>query len=181
MEQPSTKWKGKVSYCTPLRLPQPHFIHHRNDHHTTDLPLTPYPILDKGNKRALSSLEANTGADEMGTMKRPILLPERSNRGPSPKRLCGDNPLSSPQPSYLNISSAELIRASESILNQVDWSEVALEVAGNRRPSVYRKAITLILHAQVYELEDKEAEKKEEEEEEEEEDEDEEEEVEVYL
>ena len=165
MEQSIVDWREQVSFYTPLRIPQPHFISQRRNHHTRDTPLTPYPVFDKKNKRPLSALEASTAPDEMKRMKCPILLSERSNYGPSPKRLCGDSPLSSSTSPYLKISSAELLRASESILNQVDWLKVALEVAGNRRASVYREAIMLILHTQVYELEIKEAKKEENEEE----------------
>ena len=91
-----------------------------------------------------------------------ILLSERSQYGPSPKRLCGDSPPSSTRPSYLSILSAEILRTSESILNQVNWSEVVLEGAGNRRPSIYREAIMLVLHARFCELDIREADKEEE-------------------
>lgn len=66
---------------------------------------------------------------------------------PSGSSLC----FSSPNPS-LNISSTELQRVIDSLLDQIDWLEVALKVAKNRAPSVYCNAIKKILLAHIYRL-----------------------------
>ena len=58
---------------------------------------------------------------------------------------------SSPAPS-LNIISTELQRVLDSLLEQVDWVEVAIKVAKNRAPSVYCNAIEQILLAHIYQL-----------------------------
>ena len=52
----------------------------------------------------------------------------------------------------LNISSTELQRVLDSLLDQVDWLEVAVKVARNRAPSVYCKAIENLLLAHIYQL-----------------------------
>lgn len=41
---------------------------------------------------------------------------------------------------------------SDSLLDQVDWLEVAIKVAKNRAPSVYCKTIEQILLAHIYQL-----------------------------
>ncbi|KAL2040403.1 hypothetical protein N7G274_006846 [Stereocaulon virgatum] len=58
---------------------------------------------------------------------------------------------SSPTPS-LNILSTELQRVLDSLLDQVDWLEVAIKVAKSRAPSIYCQAIEQILLAQIYQL-----------------------------
>jgi hypothetical protein len=57
----------------------------------------------------------------------------------------------------LGFSSTELMRASESILKQVDWSRVALDVLGEERPAMFQDALTEILQARIEELLEKEA------------------------
>ena len=52
----------------------------------------------------------------------------------------------------LNISSTELQRALDSLLDQVNWLEVATDVAKNRAPFVYCNAIEKILLAHIYQL-----------------------------
>jgi len=51
-----------------------------------------------------------------------------------------------------NISPTELVTASKSIINQVDWSEVVLDVVGRERPALYRDAFEKILRLHVEEL-----------------------------
>lgn len=50
------------------------------------------------------------------------------------------------------VSPTELVTASKSILNQVNWSEVALDVVGRERPALYRDAFEKILRLHVEEL-----------------------------
>lgn len=51
-----------------------------------------------------------------------------------------------------NISPTELIAASKSIIEQVNWSEVVLDVVGRERPVFYRNAFEKILRLHVKEL-----------------------------
>jgi len=39
-----------------------------------------------------------------------------------------------------------------SILNQVDWSEVALDVVGNEKPTIYRNAFKKLIQAHIEEV-----------------------------
>ena len=52
----------------------------------------------------------------------------------------------------LSISSKELQRVLDSLLDQVDWLEVAVKVAKNRAPAVYCNAIEKILLAHIHQL-----------------------------
>lgn len=56
-----------------------------------------------------------------------------------------------PNPSS-DVSSIELRRVLDSILDQVDWLEVAVKVANNRAPSIYCRAIEKILVAHIDQL-----------------------------
>ena len=122
MEQSSNNWKGAIHYSNPLQLPQPHFTYQRNDYRMLDLPLTPYPrnkrplSLYPKNKRPLSRLDINTGLDETESMASTV--PGRNNCNLILKRFCGDSRHISPP--FSNISSIELTRASESVLNQIN-------------------------------------------------------------
>ena len=51
-----------------------------------------------------------------------------------------------------NITPAELMRASESIFNQVNWSEVVLDTVGKEKSVIYRNAFEKILRTQITEL-----------------------------
>lgn len=53
---------------------------------------------------------------------------------------------------HCRMSSTELMRASDSIFKQVDWSKVVLDVLGEERPAIFRDAFTEILQAQIEEL-----------------------------
>lgn len=54
------------------------------------------------------------------------------------------------------VSSFELKRVAEEILNQVDWKILAERVALNRRPWVYRKVTKGVLQVEVDRLVEKE-------------------------
>lgn len=56
-----------------------------------------------------------------------------------------------PTPSS-NISSTELQRVLDSLLDQIDWLEVAVKVAKNRAPLVYYDAIEKVLLTHTYQL-----------------------------
>ncbi len=105
-------------------------------------PLTPYPTIPETEEWSPFPFE---------TWINPVHEAERrartSSNAPSTSGLCH----SSPTPS-LNISSTELQRVLDSLLDQVDWLEVAAKVARNRAPSIYYNAIEKILLAHIYQL-----------------------------
>lgn len=109
-------------------------------------PLTPYPTVPEIENRSPFPFE---------TLDNPIQTTEHEAErrartpfnAPSTSGLCH----SSPTPS-LNISSTELQRVLDSLLDQVDWLEVAAKVARNRAPSIYYNTIEKILLAHIYQL-----------------------------
>ena len=58
----------------------------------------------------------------------------------------------SPTSLRLDISPTELTRALKSMLNQVNWSEVVLDIAGKERSTADRNAFEKIVKAQVEEM-----------------------------
>lgn len=84
------------------------------------------------------------------------------------RKIIGDEEILSTQPSLMsfplfnsayslsglrcNITPAEFIRASESVLKQVNWSKVVLDAIGEDKPVLYRNAFEKILRAQIEEL-----------------------------
>jgi len=106
-------------------------------------PLTPYPIVPETRDCSPSALV--TWDNLVHTAE-----PEANQThfyAPSASGLCH----SSPTPS-LSVSPTELQRVLDSLLDQVDWLEVAIKVAKNRAPSVYCNAIEQILLAHIYQL-----------------------------
>ena len=104
-------------------------------------PLTPYPIVPETRDCSPSALVA--WDDVVHTVE-----PEANQTrfyAPSALGLCH----SSPTPS-LNVSSTELQRVLDSLLDQVDWFEVVIKVAKNRAPLVYCNAIEQILLVHIY-------------------------------
>ncbi|KAK3169328.1 hypothetical protein OEA41_008711 [Lepraria neglecta] len=107
-------------------------------------PLTPYPSVPETEDWSPSSLE--TWDHLVHTTEHEAERRPRLNAPPN-SGLCH----SSPTPS-LDISSTELQRVLDSLLDQVDWLEVAVKVARNRAPSIYCNAIENILLAHIYQL-----------------------------
>ena len=101
-------------------------------------PPTPYPI-PATPERVLKKRKI---IEDEGTINtQPYLLSFPSlNSGYSPASLC------------CNVTSAELIKASESILNQVNWSEVVLDAVGKEKSAIYRNTFEKILRTQITEL-----------------------------
>ncbi len=105
-------------------------------------PLTPYPTIPETEE--WSPFPFKTWVHPVHEAERRV---RTSVNAPSTSGLCH----SSPTPS-LNISSTELQRVLDSLLDQVDWLEVAAKVARNRAPSIYYNAIEKILLAHIYQL-----------------------------
>ena len=109
-------------------------------------PLTPYPIVPE--TRDWSPSAFGTWDNRVQTTGPEIKQRARTHfYAPSASGLCH----SSPTPS-LNISSTELQRVLDSLLDQIDWLEVAVKVGKNRAPLVYCDAIEKILLAHIYQL-----------------------------
>jgi len=109
-------------------------------------PLTPYPTIPETKDWSPFALETR---DNLVHTTEPEA--ERRVRthfyASSPSDLCHSSPTSS-----LKISSTELQRVLDSLLDQVDWLEVAVRVAEHRAPSIYCNAIEKILLAHIHRL-----------------------------
>ncbi|MCJ1235113.1 hypothetical protein MMC14_003077 [Varicellaria rhodocarpa] len=117
-------------------------------HKHPGLPRTPYPIAMKAAKRFISY-------DEQEFAKKRKIMGDETNLNillplenlPVLKSICF------PMCLQHGISPTELKRASESVLNQVDWSKVVLDTVGSNKAAIYRHVFEVILHnAQVQEL-----------------------------
>ena len=62
------------------------------------------------------------------------------------------SPTCSPISLHYKISPVELMRASQSILDQINWFKVVLDAVGKERPAIYQKVFKKILQAQVEEV-----------------------------
>lgn len=116
-----------------------------NAHHNYPYPLTPYPKIPKIQSWLSFSAESFINPVDItkheGTQK--VTNPS-THLLPS---LCHSVPSMS-----LKVSSTELQRVLDSILDQIDWLEVAVKVARNRAPSIYCNIIKMILRAHIYQL-----------------------------
>ncbi len=109
-------------------------------------PLTPYPTGPE--TEDWSPFPFKTWDNPVNTTDHEAERRARTSfNAPSTSGLC----YSSPTPS-LNISSTELQRVLDSLLDQTDWLEVTVKVARNRAPSIYYNAIEKILLAHIYQL-----------------------------
>jgi len=125
---------------TPSRLSQEE-LHENftNAHPLCPYPLTPYPTISGTDIWPPPPLE---------TSDNPVHTTEHeAKRKATAYFMCQ----SSPTPSS-HISSTELQRVLDSLLDQVDWLEVATKVAKNRAPSIYCNAIEKILLAHIFQL-----------------------------
>ncbi len=118
-----------------------------------DRPPTPYPISMERLKRSVSFNGQSDVLKEIMVIKRKII----GDKGivTMSHHLISFPSLGSGHSSVrlsLDISSTELMRASESILNQVHWSEVVLDVIGKERPAIFRDAFKKILQVRIEEL-----------------------------
>lgn len=58
----------------------------------------------------------------------------------------------SPTSLRYKISSADLVIACKSILCQIDWSKVVMDVVGKEKPGIYRNAVQKKMRAQIEEI-----------------------------
>ncbi len=96
-------------------------------HREADLPRTPYSMPSKDLKRSVSFGEEEDSPQEGEANKRKVMATGHS------------------------ISPAELMKAWESILDQIDWSEVVQDVGGRGKPNIYRDVFQTIVQAHIEE------------------------------
>ena len=105
-------------------------------------PRTPYPTIPETEEWSAPPFEIWNNAVDM----------TENGAERSARRYFNDPPCHSPLTPSSNISSAELRKVLDSLLDQVDWLEVAVKVARNRAPSIYCNAIEKILLAYIDQL-----------------------------
>ena len=141
----------KINEIRKLRTSSLSLANPIRGNHDSEHPRTPYPF------------DASTW-----TSNNPLACSEVKPAGPSLKRRklenkefvdgasMNTNPSTDAEYSntnvHYNISSAELITASKSIIDQVNWSEVVLDVVGREKPVIYRNAFEKILRLHIKEL-----------------------------
>ena len=99
-------------------------------------PPTPYPM----------------PATQERVLKERKIIEDEGNTQPYLLSFPSLNSVHSPASLHCNITSAELMRASESILNQVNWSKVVLDAVGKEKSVIYRNTFEKILRTQITEL-----------------------------
>ena len=150
MEQSSvagTKRKPSMLFQqSPVLKPPPQMTQHR----TGDLPRTPYPMPSKGCKRSVSFSEQDDFPQEGEAKKLKItreggILTTPPDLASFPSLDSGCSPASRCRV----IPPVELMKAWESILDQVDWSEVVQEVGGREKPDTYRDVFKTTVHSHI--------------------------------
>ena len=118
-----------------------------------DFPRTPYPLLQRGEKRFISCNEQDDASQEGRAKKRKIIRSEEiSSLSPRLTSFPSIDLKCSPKSLRFSLSSAELAKASNSILTQVDWSKVVLDVVGKDKPDCYRDVFAEIFQTQIREI-----------------------------
>jgi hypothetical protein len=133
----------------PPKLKSPQQI---TKHREADLPRTPYPMPSKGWKRSVSFSEEEDSPQEGEAKKRKTAGYKALLSTPS--HLASFPSLDSGYPSASQrhgIPSVELMKAWESILDQVDWSEVMQDAGGRGKPNIYRDVFQTVVQAHVEE------------------------------
>ena len=115
-----------------------------------DLPRTPYPIPSKGCKRSGSFSKQDNSSQE-GEAKR-LKIAGGGIPG-TPPYLASFPSLESGCPAncYRIIPPMELMKAWESIFDQVDWSEVMQEAGGREKLDIYRNVFKMIFYSHIEE------------------------------
>ena len=141
-----TKRKPGTLSQQPPKLKQP------PKSHEGELPRNPYPMPSNGRKRSISSSEDDDCTWEGKSKKRKIAGDGGTLR--RPPRLASFPSFDSKYPpanQYRIISPVELMKVWESILDQVDWSEVLQEAGGREKPQIYRDVFKTIVHSHIEE------------------------------
>ncbi len=124
-----------------LELPEPMTPPRTKKYPRTDLPRTPYPMSRNDWECSMPLNRLDDAQEEGEIRKRKIIRKVEVVSMSSPLESCPSLGTGNPPINLrLDISPTELMRALESMLNQVDWSEVVLDVAGKERSTTYRNA-----------------------------------------
>lgn len=118
-----------------------------------DRPPTPYPI-------SMERWKSSVSFDGQSDVLKEIMVKKRKIIGDKGIVTISPYLISFPSlgsghssvPLSCDVSPMELMRASESILNQVDWSEVVLDVIGKESPAIFKDAFKKILQVWIDEL-----------------------------
>ena len=144
-----TKRKPSMLSLQPLKLKSPQQI---TKHRETDLSRTPYLMPSKGWKRSVSFSEEENSSQEGEAKKRKTAgykaLLSTSSHLASFSSLDPEYPSASQRH---GIPSMKLMKAWESILDQVDWFEVMQDAEGREKLNIYRDVFQTIVQAHVEE------------------------------
>ncbi len=117
-----------------------------------NLPLTPYPLLQRGEKRFISFNEQDDASQGRAKKRKIVRSEEVSSFSPRLISFPSIDLKCSPKSLRFSLSSAELAKASKSILSQVDWSKVVQDVVGKDKPDCYRDVFAEIFQTQIREI-----------------------------
>ncbi len=153
MEQPSVAGTKRKPSMLSLQPPKHKPPQQMTKHREADLPRTPYPMPSKGCKRSVSFSEQDDSPPEGEPKKRKTagdggILSTPPYLASFPSLDSGYTPASQ----YRGIPPVELMKAWESILDQVDWSEVVQDAGGRERPDIFRSVFKNIVQSHIEEL-----------------------------
>ena len=137
-----------LSQQPPKLKPPPQMAKHSE----RDLPRTPYPMPSKGCKRSGSFSKQDNSSQE-GEAKR-LKIAGEGEIPDTPPYLASFPSFESgcpPANHYRIIPPMELMKAWESIFDQVDWSEVMQEAGGREKPDTYRNVFKTIVYSHIEE------------------------------
>ena len=145
----SKRWPSMLSLQPPKLKPPQQITKHRE----ADLPRTPYPLPSKGGRRSVSFSEQDDSSQE-GEAKKRKIAGEGGTLSTPPCLASFPSSLESgcPPSRYRVIPPVELKKAWESILDQVDWSEVVQEAEGRENPDIYRDVFRKIVESHIAKL-----------------------------
>ena len=130
-----------------LRSPNLKPINQAREYDKADRPRTPYPVIGKRREQ-----EGNAIFEETVAKKRKA-IGDKGIVTASPRLVSFPGFGSSHASLGLHqVSPADLMRAFESILNQIDWSQLVVDVVGKERSAIFRNAFEQVLLTQVEEL-----------------------------
>ncbi len=144
-----TKRKPSMLSLQPPKLKSSQQI---TKHREANLSRTLYPMPSKGWKRSVSFSEEENSSQKGEAKKRKTA--EYKALLSTPSHLASFSSLDSEYPSASQrhgIPSMKLMKAWESILDQVDWSEVMQDAEGREKLNIYRDVFQTIVQAHVEE------------------------------
>ena len=145
-----TKAKPDNLILKPLKS---NSVHQNDEMLNRDLSRTSYPIVQRGEKRFISCNEQDNASQEDRAKKRKIIRSEVIfNLSSQLASFSFIDFKCSPKSLRFSFSSAELTKAFKSILTQVDWSKVVLNVVEKDKQDCYRDAFAEIFRTRIKEI-----------------------------